>query len=79
MPATVSVCIVAQTDFLRRLYGPRSLIDLSVPHKLRQNMADTHAKGSLSIDAAQFLLFDHVQKVDAVPANKPMLLLDFLD
>ena len=42
MPATVSVCIAAQTDLLRRLNGPRSLINLSVPqNELRQNVAGT--------------------------------------
>lgn len=72
--------LLLKTDLLRRLYGLRSLIDLSVPqNELRQNVAGTHVEGTLGVHAAQFLLLDHVQKIDAFPANKPMLLLDFLD
>lgn len=48
-------------------------------NKLRQNVAGTHAESILGIDAAQFFLFNHIQKIDAIPANKPMLLLDFVN
>ena len=61
MPASVGVCIAAQTELLRSLYMTTQLErNVYTAIKLRQNVADTHYYDILRVNAVQFFLLDHV-------------------